>query len=111
MELYASGGASFACCYKLYLQKRSVEPVSPSGFVAAFGCEVSVIGTSRGRLGRSTVRVEQQPAVGPAPLAGASFFIYEYSTAIFVNKISLEIYWSRWKTVDIILWVRGAISS
>ena len=79
MELYASGGASFACCYKLYLQQRSVEPISPSsGSLATFGCEVSVIGTSGGRLGRSTVRVEQQPAVGAAALAGASFFVNEY---------------------------------
>ena len=82
-----SGGAlcfrwsysSFACCYKLYLQQRSVEPIPPSsGSLAPFGCEVSVIWTSGGRLGRLTVRVEQQPAVEVGALAGASNFVHEY---------------------------------
>ena len=39
---------------------------------------------------------EQQPAVGAAALAGASFFrlrVRGTTTAIFVNKMALEIYW------------------
>ena len=66
MELYASGGASFACAATQIISTTKVgraNITSSSGYLATFGCEVSIIGTSGRRL---------EPY----------FFIYEYEVRV-----------------------------
>ena len=53
VEFYASGGASFSCCYKgqyiISTLKVGIASITFFGILATFGCVVSVIGTSGGR--------------------------------------------------------------
>ena len=92
VEVYASGGASFACCYILQYQVYVIyikgRPISlSSGSLATFGGEVFFIGRNGGRSGRSTVRVEQLPIGETASLEHS--FGYESSTPI--TKVCLRV--------------------
>ena len=60
-ELVLLAATNYNILYTWYtLKVGKANTISPSsGSLATLGCEVSAIGTSGGRSGRSTVRVEQ----------------------------------------------------